>query len=63
MFGIFDKVINTAINTVATVASPVTELVGLDKSKVVALLALGWTAYEISELTGIAQDVIESLKE
>lgn len=63
MFGLFDKVINTAINTVATVASPVTELVGLDKRKVVALLALGWTAYEISELTGIAQDVIESLKE
>lgn len=63
MFGVLDKLINTTINTVATVASPVTELVGLDKRKVVALLALGWTVYEISELTGIAQDVIESLKE
>lgn len=63
MFGVLDKLINATINTVATVASPVTELVGLDERKVVALLALGWTAYEISELTGIAQDVIESLKE
>jgi len=59
----FGSIVKGVLGTVADVVSPVTELVGLDKRKVVALLALGWTAYEISELTGIAQDVIESLKE
>lgn len=60
MFGLLDKVVGTVINTAASVVSPVTELVGVDKRSIVAL---GRTVYEISELTGIAQDIIESFKE
>lgn len=63
MFGIFDDVVKATIGVAATVVSPVTELVGLDAKKVAGLLALGWTVYEISEVTGIAVEVIQSLKE
>lgn len=63
MFGIFDKALNVAIGTTAAILSPVTELIGVDEKRIAALLALGWTVYEISQLTGVAEDVIESLKE
>lgn len=63
MFGIFDDIVDTAIKTTSKVVSPITELVGVDAKTVASLLAAGYTIYEISELTGIAVDVIEKLGE
>ncbi len=58
----FGSLIKGVIGVAADIVSPVTELVGLDKTRVVSLLALGWTIYEISEVTGIAADVIEQIR-
>lgn len=59
----FGSLISGTIGLVADVVSPVTKLVGIDKSTILSFAALGLTVYEISEMTGFAVDVIEAILE
>lgn len=63
MFRLLDDIVDTAIKTASRVVNPVTELVGISGKDVAVLLAAGYTIYEISELTGLAVDVIHKLGE
>jgi hypothetical protein len=60
---IFDSLFKGVVGVVADVVSPVTNLIGIDKKTLVGLAVAGYTVYEISQLTGIATDVIEKVLE
>lgn len=59
----FGSLIRGVVDVAADIVSPVTELVGVDKKTLLGLAAVGLTVYEISEITGLAADVIEKLLE
>ncbi len=59
----FGSLIRGVVNVAADIVSPVTELVGVDKKTLLGLAAVGLTVYEISEVTGLAADVIEKVSE
>lgn len=60
MFGL-GSLLRDSVNLVADVVSPVTNLVGVDKKTLLGLAAVGLTIYEISEMTGLAVDVVEAV--
>ena len=60
MFGL-GSLLRGGVNLVADVVSPVTDLVGVDKKALLGLAAVGLTIYEISEMTGLAVDVVEAV--
>ena len=60
MFGL-GSLLRDRVNLVADVVSPVTDLVGVDKKTLLGLAAVGLTIYEISEMTGLAVDVVEAV--
>lgn len=61
MFGLLDDVVGAVIKTTSDVVSPVTEMFGVSGKTVATLLAAGYTVYEVSELTGLAVEVIQKL--
>lgn len=63
MFGLLDDVVDKVINVTSKTVSPVTEIFGVSSKQVAALLAAGYTVYEVSEMTGIAVDVINKVLE
>lgn len=59
----FGSLIGSVVNLAADVVSPVTSLVGIDKQHLMTLAALGLTVYEISEMTGVAAEVVRKVLE
>jgi hypothetical protein len=59
----FGSLIRGVVNVAADIVSPVTELVGVDKKTLLGLAAVGLTVYEISEVTGLAVDVVQKVLE
>ncbi len=67
MFGLLNDAVNLAVDTVGDVANmglavvTLGEYGELSKANVARLLATGITIYELSEMTGVAVDVIQSV--
>lgn len=59
----FGSLIRGVVDVAADIVSPVTELVGVDKKTLLGLAAVGLTVYEISEVTGLAVDVVQKVLE
>lgn len=68
MFGILDDIVDTAIDLTSSTVSKAVNIgtlgaVDLDKENIAKYLAAGYTLYELSEVTGVALHVLESMME
>jgi hypothetical protein len=68
MFGLFDDAVKVAASITADVVGTVVEVgslgsIEINRKNVSALLEAGYTIYELSEVTGIAVNVLEEIVE
>jgi hypothetical protein len=68
MFGLFDDVVKVAASITADVVGTVVEVgslgnIEINRKNISTLIEAGYTIYELSEMTGIAVNVLEEIVE